>query len=199
MMPPTPGRFAGGVLVVAGLSLSGGSDAGGENTDAPGARDIAVGPGRGGSVRAVARQLGVAPSTVRETLRRFEASGVEWPLPVELTDGALEARLYGAAGTKRRALFEELDAPLLKPLPAEPYVLAQWRRARVGLDYHVEVEKDFYSVPYRHARAAVEVRLTARTVAARSGNDASPCQAPHCPSSPRQAAPPGDARRRRLS
>lgn len=67
-------------------------------------------------------------------------------------------------GRTRRALFEELDAPLLKPLPAEPYVLAQWRRARVGLDYHVEVEKHFYSVPYRHARAAVEVRLTARTV-----------------------------------
>lgn len=52
-------------------------------------------------VRAAARQLGVAPSTVRETLRRFEASGVEWPLPADLTDGALEARLYGAAGTKQ--------------------------------------------------------------------------------------------------
>ena len=52
-------------------------------------------------VRAVARQLGVAPSTVRETLRRFEASGVDWPLPPELTDGALEVRLYGVAGTKQ--------------------------------------------------------------------------------------------------
>lgn len=52
-------------------------------------------------VRAVARQLGVAPSTVRETLRRFEASGLEWPLAAELTDGALEVRLYGAAGTKQ--------------------------------------------------------------------------------------------------
>ena len=50
-------------------------------------------------VRAGARQLGVTPSTVRETLRRFEASGVGWPLPVELTDGTLEAQLYGAAGT----------------------------------------------------------------------------------------------------
>jgi transposase len=67
-------------------------------------------------------------------------------------------------GQTRRQLFEDIDAPLLKPLPAEPYVLAQWRRCRVGLDYHVEVEKHFYSVPYRHARAAVEVRITARTV-----------------------------------
>jgi transposase len=40
---------------------------------------------------------------VRETLRRFEASGVEWALPVELTDKTLEAQLYGAAGTKQGA------------------------------------------------------------------------------------------------
>jgi transposase len=75
-----------------------------------------------------------------------------------------DERVMRRFGQTRRQLFEEIDAPLLKPLPAEPYVLAQWRRARVGLDYHVEVEKHFYSVPYRHARAAVEVRLTARTV-----------------------------------
>nr|WP_165388544.1 AsnC family protein [Sphingomonas populi] len=40
--------------------------------------------------RAVARQLGVAASTVRETVRRFEASGMEWPLPAALNDTALE-------------------------------------------------------------------------------------------------------------
>jgi transposase len=76
----------------------------------------------------------------------------------------LNDRVMRRFGRSRRQLFEELDAPLLKKLPAEPYVLAQWRRCKVGLDYHVEVEKHFYSVPYRHARAAVEVRLTARTV-----------------------------------
>ena len=76
----------------------------------------------------------------------------------------LNDRIMRRFGRSRRQLFEELDAPLLKKLPAEPYVLAQWRRCKVGLDYHVEIEKHFYSVPYRHARAAVEVRLTARTV-----------------------------------
>jgi transposase len=70
-------------------------------------------------------------------------------------------RQYGGS---RRDLFEELDRPHLKPLPAEPYELAEWRRCKVGLDYHVEVARHFYSVPYRHARASVEVRLTARTV-----------------------------------
>ncbi len=67
-------------------------------------------------------------------------------------------------GRSRSELFEELDRPRLRPLPAEPYVLAEWRHCKVGLDYHVEVGRHFYSVPYRHARAQVEVRLTVRTV-----------------------------------
>lgn len=64
----------------------------------------------------------------------------------------------------RRQLFEEIDAPRLKPLPTEPYAIAEWSVRKVGLDYHVDVEGHFYSVPYRHARASVEVRLTLRTV-----------------------------------
>jgi transposase len=67
-------------------------------------------------------------------------------------------------GVIRRALLEELDRPHLKPLPAEPYEYAEWRLRRVGVDYHVEVEAHFYSVPYRFARREVEVRLTPRTV-----------------------------------
>ena len=77
---------------------------------------------------------------------------------------ALNNRVMRRFGRSRRELFEEPDRPLLKPLPAEPYVLAEWRRCKVGLDYHVEVARHFYSVPHRHARAQVEVRLTARTV-----------------------------------
>jgi putative transposase len=44
-------------------------------------------------------------------------------------------------------------------LPSEPYAFAEWRVRRVGVDYHVEVENHFYSVPYRFARSEVEVRL----------------------------------------
>ena len=47
-------------------------------------------------------------------------------------------------------------------MPSEPYAFAEWRLRRVGIDYHVEVEAHFYSVPYRFARREVEVRLTAR-------------------------------------
>jgi transposase len=53
---------------------------------------------------------------------------------------------------------------MLKPLPVEPYVFAEWRIRRVGIDYHVDVDRHFYSVPYRFAKDQVEVRLTARTV-----------------------------------
>src|SRR4051812_9871889 len=60
--------------------------------------------------------------------------------------------------------FEELDRPNLNALPAEPYSFAEWRLRRVGVDYHVELEGHFYSVPYRFARSEVEVRLTPRAV-----------------------------------
>jgi transposase len=75
-----------------------------------------------------------------------------------------ETRVLRRIGATRRQLLEELDRPNLKPLPIEPYLLAEWRLRRVGIDYHVELDKHFYSVPYRFARAEVEARLTARTV-----------------------------------
>jgi transposase len=75
-----------------------------------------------------------------------------------------EERPLRRLGVTRRALLEELDRPNLKRLPAEPYCFAEWRVRRVGVDYHVEVEAHFYSVPHRFARSEVEVRLTPQTV-----------------------------------
>ena len=46
------------------------------------------------STREIARRLGIAASTVRETLRRFEGAGLGWPLPDSMSDGDLEAALY---------------------------------------------------------------------------------------------------------
>jgi transposase len=75
-----------------------------------------------------------------------------------------EQRLLRRLGATRRQLLEELDRPHLKPLPVEPYGFAEWRLRRVGIDYHVELDNHFYSVPYRFARTEVEARLTPRTV-----------------------------------
>jgi transposase len=67
-------------------------------------------------------------------------------------------------GASRRALFEELERAELKPLPAEPYVFAEWKECRVGLDYHVEIDKHYYSVPHQLLREKVWARITARTI-----------------------------------
>ena len=64
----------------------------------------------------------------------------------------------------RQSCFEELDRPALKPLPLVPYELSRWKKAMVHLDYHVEVEGHYYSVPYRLVKKQVEIRYTARTV-----------------------------------
>ncbi len=67
-------------------------------------------------------------------------------------------------GTTRRALYEAIDRPALLPLPATPYEYTAWKRCRVGLDYHVEIEKHFYSVPFRLLRQEVEARIAGKTV-----------------------------------
>jgi transposase len=82
----------------------------------------------------------------------------------ELLHHLNEVRPIRRLGATRRQLLEELDRPFLRPLPAERYVFAEWRARRVGVDYHVDVDGHFYSVPYRFARQQIEVRLTARTV-----------------------------------
>jgi hypothetical protein len=51
--------------------------------------------------REIARRLGIAASTVRETMRRFESAGLGWPLPDDITDGKLETALYTNRGTKQ--------------------------------------------------------------------------------------------------
>jgi transposase len=64
----------------------------------------------------------------------------------------------------RESLFLSLDRPALKPLPSRPYEYQQWKKARVSIDYHVEVDRHYYSVPYQLLGAQVELCLTAHTV-----------------------------------
>jgi hypothetical protein len=113
----------------------------------------------------------------------------------ELLQKLNDERPIRRLGVTRRALFEELDRPNLKSLPAGSYCFAEWRVRRVGVDYHVELEGHFYSVPYRFARSEVEVRLTPRAVeiflkgeriAAHLRASGQP-SAHHCPSTCRRA------------
>ncbi|MEC5414267.1 helix-turn-helix domain-containing protein [Aurantimonas sp. C2-4-R8] len=57
--------------------------------------------GDGTSARDIALTLGVARSTIQDNLKRAAASGLSWPLPGELTDDALEGKLFARAGVKQ--------------------------------------------------------------------------------------------------
>ncbi len=64
----------------------------------------------------------------------------------------------------RASLFAELDKPALKPLPGKPYEYAKWVKVRVHIDYHVEIDDHFYSVPYSLVGKELEARVTSRAV-----------------------------------
>ena len=76
----------------------------------------------------------------------------------------LNAKIMRTFQRSRADLFAELDAPALKSLPLEPYVYAEWRKARLGPDYHIEVDGHWYSAPFQLIKEPVEARTTARTV-----------------------------------
>lgn len=64
----------------------------------------------------------------------------------------------------RRSWFETMERSALLPLPEFRYVFAEWKKARVNIDYHVELHRHYYSVPYTLAQEEVEVRYTTKTV-----------------------------------
>jgi len=76
----------------------------------------------------------------------------------------LNARPFKKLPGCRRAHFEVLDKPALRPLPTELYVYAEWKKARVHIDYHVTVEGHYYSVPHALIKKQLDVRITQHTV-----------------------------------
>jgi transposase len=76
----------------------------------------------------------------------------------------LNAKVMRKIGKSRAELLETIDRPALDALPAEPYRYAEWQKCRVAPDYHVEIDKHYYSVPSRLIRATVEARITDTTV-----------------------------------
>ena len=65
----------------------------------------------------------------------------------------------------RKSHFEAMDKPLLRPLPQRPYEFAEWRKATVNIDYHVEVDSHYYSVPYKYRGEKMDIRMTSKTIA----------------------------------
>ncbi len=64
----------------------------------------------------------------------------------------------------RTSFFETIDKPALKQLPVETYEYAEWKKARVNIDYHIEVDGHYYSVPYQLVSQELDVRITSATI-----------------------------------
>jgi len=106
----------------------------------------------------------------------------------------LNQRPFQGRSESRQDLYEILDRPALRPLPAEDHEYAEWRKAKPGIDYHVEVDKRFYSVPHALAGQVLDLRITATTIEvmhtgkrvashARYGQGRFSTQTPHMPRS----------------
>ncbi len=76
----------------------------------------------------------------------------------------LNARPFRKLAGSRDTLFAELDGPALRPLPATPYEYATWKQAKVSIDYHVELDRHYYSVPYGLVGERVDIRASVRTI-----------------------------------
>ena len=76
----------------------------------------------------------------------------------------LNTRPFKKIDGNRRSRFEEGERDTLKPLPARAYEFGEWRKAKVHPDYHIEVARAYYSVPYRLIGQRVDVRLTANGI-----------------------------------
>jgi transposase len=77
---------------------------------------------------------------------------------------SLNDRPFKKLPGSRREAFEALDQPALRPLPTTAFEFAEWQKVRVNIDYHIEVDKHYYSVPYQLLKQQLDVRLTATTV-----------------------------------
>lgn len=96
--------------------------------------------------------------------RRFfslgELNEAIWELLEDLNDRPMK----GYGGKSRRQLFEEIDAPELSRLPPRRFVYGEWTTARVNIDYHIDVDGHFYSVPHAYRGELVDARVGATTV-----------------------------------
>jgi len=77
---------------------------------------------------------------------------------------AFNANLFQKKEGSRFSLFHDEEQPLLAPLPATPYELAEWKQATVQFNYHISLEGMLYSIPYEYIKRKVDVRVTDKTI-----------------------------------
>jgi hypothetical protein len=108
----------------------------------------------------------VAALRNRQLLSLHELNEAIWQL-LEVLNNKPFQKLPGS----RHSQFEEIDKPALQRLPQEPYQYTNFHVARVNIDYHVEFEGHWYSVPYKWVRQRVELRVTSNTIEVFASNN----------------------------
>ena len=93
------------------------------------------------------------------SLPQMQAAAVRWSLDV-----AGQRHCRPLAGAAPAAVFEAAEKDALRPLPAEPFVLATWATAKIGPDIHAQVDRVLYSVPWPHIGKTADVRITGTMV-----------------------------------
>jgi transposase len=96
------------------------------------------------------------------TRQCFSLAEVNDAIAALLTE--LNQRPFKKLPGNRASAFAALDQPLLKPLPTTPFELARWKKARVSIDYHVDIKRHYYSVPHQLVGELLEVRITASVI-----------------------------------
>ncbi|MEM6353539.1 MAG: IS21 family transposase [Cyanobacteria bacterium P01_D01_bin.14] len=110
------------------------------------------------AVQEVERQI-LAPLRHRQFSSVGELNEAMRPLLSKLNERPMKS--YGRS---RLELFEQVDKEALAPLPQQPFVFATWKSAKVNLDYHIEVGRHYYSVPYWYVRRQVMVKASEHLV-----------------------------------
>ncbi len=76
----------------------------------------------------------------------------------------LNDRPFQKMAGSRSSVFSELDAPALQPLPKTRWIPTEWKRSKVHIDYHVEVNHHLFSVPYQYIGEILDVKVTPQLV-----------------------------------
>jgi transposase len=111
-----------------------------------------------GSVRFVANQV----AAVLRTRRFVGLAELNEAIFDEVAE--INARPFQKREDSRQIVFVRDEKPLLIPLPQVPFELADLRKAKAGPNYHVQVDKNFYSVPAKLIGQSLDVRITSHTV-----------------------------------
>lgn len=102
---------------------------------------------------------------IRAVLRRRTFYGIqELNEAIAVCLERLNTKVMRGYGKSRRELFDAIDRPALKPLPATPYEWAEWKKVRLGIDYHVRYDDHFYSAPYTLVKESLWLRASAQTI-----------------------------------